>query len=74
MTPATTLRLKPQISPDGLFWCNEGSDGLEIESPGLYSFPLRDFGCWLRLNGEIESGAEGELSSVKLILYLTLKE
>src|SRR4051794_33513285 len=39
----------PQISPDGLFWCDEGRAPLVCAAPGLYSFALEQFGCWLRL-------------------------
>jgi hypothetical protein len=65
-----TLSVKPQISPDGLFWCDEGRDALRIEAPGLYSFPLREFGGWLRLHGDL-AGAQAR---VKLMIYLVLKE
>lgn len=63
------LVLYPQISPDGLFWCDEGSQPLVVKNPGLYSFPLRDFGNWLRLRGAVS----GELASFKVIITLTLK-
>ncbi len=62
-----TLRVRPQISPDGLTWCDEGSASLELSEPGLWSFPLRDFGHWLRLRCEVT----GE---VKVLVHLALKE
>ena len=64
------LRVVPQVSPDGLFWCDEGRAALEIERPGLYSFPLRDFGHWLRLRAT----PAGPEASVKLMIHLALKE
>ena len=64
-----TLTITPQISPDGLFWCDEGRPPLSIPAPGLFSFPLRDFGHWLRLRGEISAGGK-----VKLMIHLALKE
>jgi hypothetical protein len=64
------LKLFPEISPDGLFWCDEGSGPLVIKDNELYSFSLREFGHWLRLRGNLE-GREVEC---KLIIYLTLKE
>ncbi len=64
------LHVKPQISPDGLTWCDEGHAGIRIESAGVYSFPLRDFGHWLRLSGTLA----GSNPSAKVIIYLALKE
>lgn len=64
------LSLHPQISPDGLFWCDEGTEPLRISGKGLYSFPLREFGHWLRLRGV----ASGEQVAFKVIVYLALKE
>ena len=65
-----TLSLTPQISPDGLFWCNEGRDPLVIRQPGVYSFALREFGGWLRLHGDVT----GEQAKAKVLIYLVLKE
>jgi hypothetical protein len=63
------LRITPQISPDGLFWCDEGGPGVAAYGPGLYSFPLRDFGGWLRLCGQVR----GQGASFRAIIYLVLK-
>ena len=60
----------PQISPDGLFWCDEGSEDLCISDPGLYSLPLREFGHWLRLRAKVS----GVNPSLKVLIYLALKE
>lgn len=64
------LTIIPQISPDGLVWCDEGSDPLRITESSLYSFPMRDFGHWLRVRGALNDGT----GSVKLLIYLALKE
>ena len=65
-----SLSVTPQISPDGLFWCDEGRSALVITKPGLYSFPLREFGHWLRLRAEVQ----GPNAEVKVMMYLALKE
>jgi hypothetical protein len=62
-----SLAVTPQISPDGLFWCDEGHAPLVMSKPGVYSFALRDFGNWLRLRADVHG-------SVKVMLYLALKE
>jgi hypothetical protein len=62
-----TLAVRPQISPDGLVWCDEGSTALDIDAPGMWSFPLRDFGHWLRLDCPVTG-------RVKVLVYLALKE
>jgi hypothetical protein len=64
------LVLTPQISPDGLFWCNEGSAPLHITTGGLHSFSLREFGQWLRLHVAVTGGSP----RVKVMIYLALKE
>jgi hypothetical protein len=65
-----TLAVTPQLSPDGLFWCDGGPEALRVSQPGLYSFPLRDFGHWLRLKAVLT----GDSPSVKLMIQLALKE
>ena len=61
------LKLNPQVSPDGLEWCAEGSGGLEIDAPGLHSLALRDFGHWLRLEAKLSGRA-------RVQILLALKE
>ena len=70
LTLTGALEIAPQISPDGLFWCDEGRAPLAIREPGLYSFPLRDFGNWLRLRAEFAGAA----ATAKVMIYLVLKE
>ena len=64
------LRMTPQLSPDGLHWCDEGSPPLETDRLGLGSLALRNFGSWLRLRGELA----GQGGSVRVLIYLALKE
>jgi hypothetical protein len=70
MSAETVLTLTPQISPDGLFWCDEGSAPLPINTAGLFSFPLREFGQFLRLQATVR----GDSPRAKLMIYLALKE
>ena len=67
LSEGARLVCRPQISPDGLGWCDEGSEGAVAAGKGLYSFPLRDFGGWLRLDCRLEGRA-------KVLIYLALKE
>ena len=63
------LRLTPQVSPDGLHWCDEESQPLLVPRCGLVSLPLTGFGSWLRLKGELL----GRLQRVRVLIYLALK-
>ena len=64
------LTVSSQLSPDGLFWCDDAESRLEITTDELYTIPLTNFGGWLRLKGEVI----GDSASVTLIIYLVLKE
>lgn len=71
----TELTLTPQISPDGMIWCDAESPPMRIrpgqdKAPLLYSLGQTNFGHWLRLNGELS----GEAASITVIIYLALKE
>ena len=65
-----TLGATRQISPDGLFRCDEGSQPLIIGETGLCSLKLREFGQWLRLRCELR----GAGPRTKVLIYLALKE
>jgi hypothetical protein len=65
-----TLEVCAEISPDGHFWTKEGSPPTRLERPGLVSFPLREFGHWLR----IALRNSGPAPSARVIVYLALKE
>ncbi len=64
------LSAKVQVSPDGLFWCDEGSQFEPMSEPDLYSLAVRDFGGWLRLDCELD----GTDARLRLMIYLVLKE
>ncbi len=64
------LSFTPQISPDGLFWCDEGSAPMTADAAGVVSMPLRGFGQWLRLRCRAAGGSAG----ARIMIYLTLKE
>ena len=61
------LSIEAQISPDGLEWCTAEAPTLVIHAPGLYSFPLRDFGHWLRLDAKLHG-------SIRVQILVALKE
>jgi hypothetical protein len=68
-TPDTKLVLTTQVSPDGLHWCDAETPAQVAEGEGMISWPVREFGQWLRIRGSVE-GAD---RSVKVLIYLTLK-
>jgi hypothetical protein len=65
-----TIEVTAEISPDGLFWTKEGSPPLLLDRPGLISFPVREFGHWLR----VSLRNTGTAPSARVIVYLALKE
>lgn len=71
-----TIDLKPQISPDGILWCDDTESGeglrlvLPVASQQVFTLSQRHFGNWLRLRIGFEEGA----SPVKFLIYLVLKE
>ena len=67
-TTGSDLRARVQISPDGLLWCDEGSDISIPGEPGLSFVKVGHFGGYLRLAGELPEGAEA-----KVVVYLVLK-
>jgi hypothetical protein len=72
---APSLTCQPQVSPDGLDWCDEESAPLVLRGPGLATLKLRDFGGWLRLRCVAHDGdAHAQPSLVKVSVYLSLKE
>ena len=67
--PAAGCCARVQISPDGMHWCDEGTEVLLSCEPGVTFGRVGHFGGYLRLAGELAGGAE-----VKVIVYLALKE
>jgi hypothetical protein len=58
-----------QLSPDGIQWCDEGSELMLPTSEGLTYCRVSHFGGWLRLVGKLPDSAR-----LKVIVYLALKE
>lgn len=59
-----------QLSPDGIHWCDEGTQLLLPAATGDLTFGrVRHFGGWLRLVGKLPDSAR-----LKVIVYLVLKE
>jgi hypothetical protein len=67
---AGRIEAAAEISPDGLFWIPEGTPPVALEQAGLLSFPLREFGHWLRIVLRVT----GPTPSARVIVYLALKE
>ena len=67
---AGRIEASAEISPDGLFWLPEGTPPAALEQAGLLSFPLREFGHWLRIVVRVT----GPTPSARVIVYLALKE
>ena len=59
---------KPQISPDGTHWADEGTLMGFQESKDVAFVRIARFGTFVRLVGELPSG-----TTAKVIVYLTLK-
>jgi hypothetical protein len=58
-----------QVSPDGLYWCDEGSALALPTDPDVPTFVrVRRFGGWLRLAGTLPDGMQATV-----IAYLVLK-
>ena len=59
-----------QISPDGMHWCDEGSNVDLPTIPNQVAFVrVKHFGGWLRLAGETADGA-----ALTIVAYVNLKE
>jgi hypothetical protein len=66
----TRLSFTNQLSPDGLHWCDD--DRLPMQhgsATGLHTWPVPEFGHWLRLRATVE----GANASATLLIYLALK-
>jgi hypothetical protein len=66
---ASGAKARVQISPDGMYWCDEGGELHLPEKPGETTFVrIRHFGGWLRLAGELPAGTE-----LRVVAHLNLK-
>ena len=63
------LTARTQVSPDGLVWCDLDGVDHELAGEGMVSWPVRDFGQWLRLRGTVGPGG----AEVKVRIYLSVK-
>ena len=63
-----TVTLYTQISPDGLSWVDLPASERTIAGDVLTSWPVAEFGHWLRIRGTVDRDA-----SVKVRVYLALK-
>ena len=63
------VSLVTQISPDGLVWVDLEDAPHEATQAGLVTWPVREFGQWLRLRGTVD-GAD---APPQAMIYLSLK-
>ena len=67
--PVPGINARVQISPDGMHWCDEGTEvELPIE-PGTSYCRVSRFGGFLRLKGELPADVR-----LRVIVSLSLKE
>jgi len=74
----STISIVSQISVDGLFWCDystleQNIKPLVITNPGLYSFPLTQFGQWLRVKAIHTSDKAKDQAVASMHMHLVLK-
>ena len=70
-----TLVLIPQVSPDGLLWCDAPNARPHtitgpVRPTDVAMLPQTHFGNWLRLKAELAAGAD----EIKVLIHLVLKE
>lgn len=66
--PDAQVRLTTQISPDGITWLDAQEVPAVALDRELVSWPVTDFGAWLRVRGEVSG------SAARLRIYLHCKE
>ena len=62
------ITARVQISPDGMNWCDEGTQLPLPVAPGVTFCRVNHFGGWLRVVGDLPAGAR-----LQVIVYLVLK-
>ena len=72
--PAPRLKLRAQISADGVRWIDFGRTLPVIGEPGGYFLNLDGFGNWLRLAGTVSGGPADGSAAVLVDIYWVLKE
>lgn len=73
VSPAVRLRLRVQISADGVRWFDHPARALRVRRPGGYGLPVTQFGNWLRLAGVVTGGPKGGRTALVIDLYWVLK-
>ncbi|NED98213.1 hypothetical protein G1H11_23205 [Phytoactinopolyspora alkaliphila] len=63
------LRVVTQISPDGITWCDYDDIEHVATGVGVTSWPVREFGHWLRVRGEVDTAG----AAVTARIYLAVK-
>ena len=63
------LELISQVSPDGITWCDGEGEMRQVTDQGLVSWPVREFGQWLRLRARVR----GDAAAFQLRIYLAVK-
>jgi hypothetical protein len=67
------FELRAQISADGQRWIDFGCAFEPMTEPGGYFLNLKQYGNWLRLEGEISGGPEDGAPAFVFDLYWVLK-
>jgi len=67
---AAQLTARPQISPDGIHWVDEGSSFPVMQGVGVWFLRLRHFGGWLRLCCD----TQGADAPFHVMIHLVVKE
>lgn len=67
------LEARTQVSPDGLIWCDLDEPKISHSEPELVTWPVREFGGWLRLKGVVVGDGKAGEGVAKVLIYLALK-
>lgn len=63
------IDFRSEISPDGLTWCAWDGETHSATTVGLVTWPMREFGQWLRLRASVRAPG----TAVKVRIYLAVK-
>ena len=70
LAPGTKVKLKTEISPEGLTWCDHEAGTAEFSEGGMISVPVENTGPYMRLRISLN----GDAPKIKTIIYLTLRQ
>lgn len=62
------VEFRTQISADGLVWCDLDDATYVVAEEGVVSWPVRQFGQWLRLRGHFRDNG-----ALQVRIYLAVK-